>query len=179
MDNELDILKRLRADLTAADMEMVIANYQKVVFSFVYRITADFHHSEDITQETFIRAFRYIKGFDIDKKFFPWLLKIAKNVAINYLNKNRKYVLVEDKILELLESVDDETSSIENREIVEQLLQSLIIEERELLFMRFNLNLSHKEISDITLINESTVRSKISRGLKKLRGRIKNINEVL
>ncbi|MCK5682945.1 RNA polymerase sigma factor [bacterium] len=179
MYNEKEILKRLREDLFPADMELIINHYQKVVFSFVYRITGDYHYSEDITQETFIRAFKYIKGFDTGKKFFPWLLKIGKNVSINYINKNKKYILLEDKIIELLGTVDDETDLIEKRDIVEQLLKHLTLEERELMFMRFNLNLSHKEISEVTRINESTVRSKISRGLKKLKKKVKDKNEIL
>ena len=70
-------------------LEILIQNYIKPIYSFVYRYTGNSQDAEDITQETFVKAWRHLKGFDQKKSFKIWIFQIAKNTAIDFLKKKK------------------------------------------------------------------------------------------
>src|SRR5512135_375940 len=63
--------------------ESLIAAHQQAVFRLAYLFTGDPDEAEDVTQETFVRAFRFISRFDRTRPFRPWLLSITANLARN------------------------------------------------------------------------------------------------
>lgn len=67
-------------------LEEVYKRFGRLVFSLILRVVRDSAVAEDLTQETFLRAWNRVQGFDGDRgKFGPWLLAIARNRAIDYL----------------------------------------------------------------------------------------------
>ena len=67
----------------------LVERYQQPVIGLVLRIVRDRAWAEDLTQETFIKAFRALGSFQIERKFSSWLFKIAHNSAIDALRRRR------------------------------------------------------------------------------------------
>ena len=79
-------LQRARAgDLPA--FEELVRGYQAEVFRFALHLTHDHPLAEDVTQETFLRAFRFIRGYRGAQRFGSWLFAIARNCSMDALRK--------------------------------------------------------------------------------------------
>lgn len=93
-----------RADLTdASDQELVawarqgreeaygelLRRYQPSVLAFIYRIVCDHGLAEDLTQETFVKAFNALDSQRPESKFEAWIFRIANHVAVDYLRRKR------------------------------------------------------------------------------------------
>ena len=71
-----------------ASFAELVDKYRDTVFSTVFYIVGNLHDAEDIAQETFIAAYRAIRTFDANRRFAPWLMKIAANRAIDHMRRN-------------------------------------------------------------------------------------------
>ncbi len=65
--------------------EMLVVKYQRRVARLISRLVRDAHEVEDVTQETFVRAYRALGNFRAESAFYTWLYRIAVNTAKNYL----------------------------------------------------------------------------------------------
>jgi len=70
-------------------LKLLIRNYLKPVFSFVYHFVNNPAEAEDIAQDVFVKMWKNLKKFDQQKKFKTWLFAIAKNTALDYLKKKK------------------------------------------------------------------------------------------
>lgn len=160
--------------------EELINRYKTSVFSVVYRILRHYQEAEDVSQEVFIIVYEKLYQFDANRKFAPWINKIAVNTSISYLRKKKKaLVLAFDETVsnqyEIPYSVcyknDPETMLAEKelrREIDEAILE-LSEGYREVILLRYRLDLSNQEIADFLGISRENVEVKIHRARKALR----------
>ncbi len=65
-----------------------IEAYNGPIFNLAYRMTGSREDADDLTQETFIRAYQNLRRYDRSKKFFTWLYTIGINLIRNHLKKN-------------------------------------------------------------------------------------------
>lgn len=86
-DSEL-VARAKQGDLDAYDE--LVRKYQERIYSAMYHMTSNHEDASDLTQESFIKAYRALKSFKGDSTFFTWLYRIAVNKAINFL-KQRKH----------------------------------------------------------------------------------------
>jgi len=68
----------------------LIRRYQKRLFRFIYGLVGSFDATEDIVQETFIKAFKAIETFKTEYDFYPWLATIARNTAYNSIHREER-----------------------------------------------------------------------------------------
>lgn len=90
MQNRSD--EKLIADYLKGDedaLKVLIKQYLKPVYYFVYRYVSNAAEAEDITQDVFVRMWRNAEKFDSRKNFKTWLFSIAKNASIDYFRKSR------------------------------------------------------------------------------------------
>lgn len=73
------------------EIKKLYNEYYTQVFNFIYRMSRDYYLSEDIAQETFLKATLHIGKFDGKCKISSWLCQIAKNLYLDHLRKNKKY----------------------------------------------------------------------------------------
>lgn len=83
------VARAKRGDLDAYDE--LVRRYQERIYSAMYHMTSNHEDASDLTQESFIKAYRALKSFKGDSSFFTWLYRIAINKAINFL-KQRKQI---------------------------------------------------------------------------------------
>lgn len=156
--------------------ELLVRRYQKLVYNVLYQMVRSHETAADLTQETFVRAFRGLAGFRAGAPFKPWLLRIATNCGLNWMRDCR----LQDSLDELLE--EDPGAEPVGRQDVEsevglRLSQSLLLEaltrlpvrHRHVFLLRYQHDLSYEEIASITGDPETTIKSLLHRVRERLR----------
>jgi len=165
----------------------ILESYQRPVFSIVVRMVRDHGLAEDLTQETFVKAFRALPSFDRGRKFSSWLFTIAHNTTIDHLRRKRLPTVsldsqrAEDEGGYSLENLavageaspEEELSHTELGDALEESLGRLRPEYAEVLILRFQEGLSYDEISEITGLPLGTVKTHLYRARKALAERLK------
>ena len=171
--NEAEIVARvLKGDRQA--YALLVDEYKSPIYNLAYRMTGNLEDADDLTQETFIRAYQYLWRYDTSKKFFTWLYTLALNLIRNHFKKNKYNKSSEELSANLLadKNPSPETELIETQEISVYLLR-LEDESRALLIMKFHQGLTFEEIAQITDKSISAVKMRIYRGLEKLKELLK------
>ena len=162
--------------------ENAVLPHLDAAFNLARWLTRNDHDAEDVTQEAFVRAFRYfdrLKGPEAR----PWLLGIVRNTCYSWLEKNRpaEVVPVDDFDAVLASSSQGTSPSPEvillqsaNRKLVNQALEELPVAFREVIVMREIEDMSYKEIAAIVAIPIGTVMSRLSRGREMLKQSIES-----
>lgn len=165
----------------------LVSIYLKPVYNFIFQFTRDTTCLDDLTQETFIKAWKNIRKFDREKKFKTWLFTIAKNTAYDWLKKkktvpfsmftdsegyNKLEDISEDAVLpdELLKKADSAKD-------LEKIIKKIPDHYRIILTMRYKDDFSLQEISKILKIPYNTVKSQHQRGLKILKTKLLEISK--
>jgi RNA polymerase sigma-70 factor (ECF subfamily) len=170
---ERDLVGRAqKGDLAAYD-EMV-RRYQERIYATVYHMTSNHEDANDLTQDTFIKAYRALHSFKGDSSFFTWVYRIAVNKTINFLKqrKNRVHMSLNDMDVnvennpELVSLVSEKTPrrAAGLNELQEQLnmaMQKLSETHRLVVTLHDIQGLSHEEIGKIMDCNTGTVRSRL------------------
>ena len=167
--SEAEIVARvLKGDRQA--YALLVEEYKSPIYNLAYRMTGNSEDADDLTQETFIRAYQYLWRYDTRRKFFTWLYTLALNLIRGHLRKKNKYNKSSEELSAHLlsdKNPSPETELIETQEISVYLLR-LDYESRALLIMKFHQELTFEEIAQITGKSLSAVKMRIYRGLEKL-----------
>lgn len=161
--------------------EELTRRHLKTVYSFVLRLVGSEHEAEDITQETFVKAWRGLSRYQKETASFKtWLLRIARNSAIDFLRKKKHIpfsVFENDEGQNVLaETTPDETPLAdelfargEQVAELEEAIATLPPQAREILVLHYSSGLTFLEIG--ALLNEpaNTVKSRHHRALGQLR----------
>ena len=152
--------------------EQVYDEYYAKVFNFVYMRILHREDAEDVTEDTFIKAMEAYRSYDPDKaSYITWLCTIARNSMIDHIRKSHK-----DKIIALDETceageIDKELEKIEDdtEQRVFEILSHLKSEERELLSLRYTMEMDYQQIGKILGIEAKAAAKRVERLLKKCR----------
>ncbi|MFA5747207.1 MAG: sigma-70 family RNA polymerase sigma factor [Candidatus Paceibacterota bacterium] len=172
-DKEL-IEKYLKGDEKA--LEFLISRYLKTVYGFVYRFAGNEQDAEDITQESFVKAWGSIKKFDRKKSFKSWIFKIARNTAIDLLRKKKTVPFSKfdgedgkNAIIETLADTGPLAQEIFERKSIAQeitvALSELPLKYKAVFSLRHDSDLSFQEIAESLDEPVNTVKSRYRRAL--------------
>jgi RNA polymerase sigma-70 factor (ECF subfamily) len=149
---------------------IIVKRYQDKLLRYAKNLTGDGDRSIDVVQDSFIKAFVNLKGFDEKKKFSGWIYRIVHNEAINVIKKFKKEIaLPEDFDITSEENISEDYSKKETRVMVTSCLDKLPIAYLEPLSLFYIEDKSYEEISDILRIPMGTVATRISRAKKIMR----------
>ncbi|HVF08770.1 MAG TPA: RNA polymerase sigma factor [Actinomycetota bacterium] len=143
--------------------EQLVREFQADVYRFAWHLTRDRDLADDVTQDAFLRAFRFIEGFRGDRKFGSWLFAITRNCAMDTLRLPR-FPLLHEHDREVEGSVGDATAHAE----LDAALRSISAEHRETFLLVEVFGLSYQEASDVLGIATGTVKSRMFRARKAL-----------
>lgn len=149
----------------------------KIVYHFLYSVCHDEQLAEDLTQETFLRAFRSIERFDGSCKISTWLCQIAKHIYYQYLEKHKREVPSEIKEQMIVDQTDTEGKVLNRIELLDVLkeMQKIPDRMREVMYLRITGDLSFREIGEILGKSENWARVNFYRGKEiLLKGRMKD-----
>lgn len=171
-NDQLYIQKVINGDANA--FAYLVDNYKNMVFSLALKITRSKEEAEEISQDTFVKAFKSLSSYEADAKFSTWLYRIAYNTALDSIKKNKKHHYnfeLNEVTLQQIKSVEGILEGIERKEraiLIKSCLDKLPIEEKAIVWMFYFDELSLKEIVNITGISEANVKVKLHRARKKL-----------
>jgi RNA polymerase sigma-70 factor (ECF subfamily) len=170
---------RLVARIQAGETDLYGDLYQRYfdrVYSYLRLALRDADEAEDATQDVFMRVLQAIPRYERrDVPFRAWLFRIARNCAINRMRKRRRYIVEAPSELMGASERPDEASgqdrlrSIEDPELI-ALIEGLPLAQRQVLALRYMLDLPLQEIGAILDRKPDSVRQLHHRALESLRG---------
>ena len=163
----------LDGDFSAFDKIMSL--YKERLYGVIFNITFNHEDAADLTQETFVKAFRSLSKFKRKSSFFTWIYRIGVNMALSHLKKKKartffsfdQFVGGEAHHKEISSLTTKENSSVRNtllNELHEKLNEALskLSDKHRTIVVLFEIDgLSHKEIASIMKCTEGTVRSRL------------------
>jgi RNA polymerase sigma factor (sigma-70 family) len=180
-DDLLFVKRAQGGDYSAFDN--LVHRYQERIYATVYHMTSNHEDANDLTQETFIKAYKALGSFKGDSSFFTWVYRIAVNKTINFLKtrKNKIHLSLNDLDFnaehdpELVAFVSDKTPRrdiglSELQEKLNEAMQRLSDVHRLVVTLHDVQGLSHEEISKIMDCNTGTVRSRLFYARQQLQG---------
>jgi len=152
----------------------LVDTYKGPIFRLAFRMTGSAQDADDLTQETFLRAFQSLMRFRTGERFFPWLYTVSLNAIRNHLRKANTQLeeTVGYKTPEATDPRDDPAEAAMGQERGRRLqgyLLRLPVPVREVLVLRFYEELSFEDIASVTGDTLSSAKMKVYRGLEKIR----------
>src|SRR5688500_2999702 len=182
VDDRTLVRQAQEGDLSAFDE--LIRRHQERVYATVYHMTSNHEDANDLTQETFVKAYKALSSFKGDSGFFTWVYRIAVNKTINFLkqkkNRHNGFSLNDldfnaEHDPDLVALVSDknprrDTGLTELQEKLNEAMQKLSDVHRLVVTLHDIQGLSHEEIGKIMDCNPGTVRSRLFYARQQLQG---------
>jgi len=164
----------------------IVLRYQRSVYGLIARMVRDPSRAEELAQDTFVKAFRALHTYDVQRKFSAWLLTIAHHVAIDELRKGSLdtepiEVATEsgERTREFADTRAPTPSALAERAQLARVMQTAIgrlrPEYREVVTLRYERELDYDEIAEITGLPLGTVKSSLHRARKELAEHLENL----
>jgi RNA polymerase sigma-70 factor, ECF subfamily len=186
--HDADLVRRFNGGDESA-FASIMSRHQSKIFAAAMGLLHNHADAEEITQDTFVRAYRAFAKFRGDSSVATWLHRIAVNLARNrywYFFRRRRHATLsldaalgddgESKISDLLSTAEPDPSQESSRNefvtAVETCMEKLEPTHKRILTMRTVLDQSYEEIAAILGINVGTVKSRIARARERLRSRL-------
>ena len=155
---------------------LVVKRYEKPIYNLMLRKTGSEQDALDLTQETFVRAYEKLEKFSPSAPFFPWLYTMGLNLARDFLRRAKRSPIEsyepDDSFPIEIDQYDRLADQIDVQKVSE-VLQSLPVDYREALLLRFHEGLSVGEVAYALGLSLSAAKMRIHRGLLKLRQLLK------
>jgi RNA polymerase sigma factor (sigma-70 family) len=148
---------------------MLVQRHQQIAFRCAYAVCRDAAEAEDATQEAFVKAYRALDRFRADAPWRPWLLKIVANEARNRRRSagRREHLAVRAARVAATEPPPPDLTPLSGD--LADALRRLDAGQREAVVLRHVLDLSEAETAAVLGCRQGTVKSRVSRGLARLR----------
>ena len=175
--DETQAIQRLKnGDISG--LEFLVARHQVKAVRTAYLITRDLGLAEDVVQDSFLQAFRSIRGFDSTRLFEPWFMRNVVNASVKMMQRSAKQVEVGEDTDESLfaelaarvESVEEQVESIEVQNQIWDAMQKLSPRQRAVIVQRYFLEMSEKEMAEDSGSAVGTVKWMLNAAREKLRG---------
>ena len=190
-NDDAELIQRVLAGDDDA-FSVLVKKYQKQVHALAWRKIGDFHIAEEITQDTFLKAYKRLATLKKPQRFVSWLYVIAANRCSSWLRKKRLWT----QPLEELEETDnahvqnvaysgyvvaenEHTTAETQRDVVKKLLSKLQESERTIITLHYFGEMSCTEISTFLGVSANTIKSRLRRAQQRLKKEEPMIREAL
>ena len=175
-DEEL-VTRSMGGDLDS--FNQLVLRWERPIYALAYRVIGREEDARDVCQETFLRAFRALKGFKGQAKFSSWLYRIALNLCRDWIRRERRQPIAQAPegvdIIELAgestpsESIEDLVARREIGRAVARAMAELPDEQRTAIILKEYHGLTFQEIAEMLDCPLSTVKTRLYQGLSVLR----------
>ncbi|MCX6255537.1 MAG: RNA polymerase sigma factor [Bacteroidia bacterium] len=155
-------------------LSYIVDRHKDKAFNLAFRICSNHEEAEEIAQDSFLKAYRSLKGFKMKSSFATWLYRIVYNTAISHVRIKKKKVLsLEDFPADATDFIGSNTSEEEaekeyRNSLINFALQKINEEERGLISLYYYEEMTTEEISDVTGISKSNIKVKLFRARQKM-----------
>ena len=160
---------------------LLVERHQERVFGFLMGMVRDRDAANDLFQETFLRVIRAMReeqaSYTRQGRWLAWVMRIARNAALDYLRRRKKWRDVEndgevsywDRLPDNGRSVDDRIDHKAAVRMLEKCIRELPPEQREVVLLRHETDLTFKEIAELTDVSINTALGRMRYALINLR----------
>jgi len=169
----------------AVAWEEVVQRYHRRIFNICYRFAGTSDDAQDLTQEVFIRMYRTLNSYDVERgAFMTWVTTMTRNLLVDHFRKTKQDRVTDsidaapsdhEDAMPLSDRIEDQSAppdarvqSREAKQAVHQALQKLSPELREAVILRDLQDMDYREIAAVLKVPEGTVKSRINRGRAEL-----------
>jgi RNA polymerase sigma-70 factor (ECF subfamily) len=169
----------------AGAWEEIVRHFNRRIYNICYRFTGSGDDAEDLTQEVFIKVYRTLSSYDLEKgSFQTWVTTMTRNLLVDHFRKSKQDratdsmdepmtseddgLSLSDQIQDLGPSPDQRLQTRETQEMVQKALQKLSPELREAVILRDLQDMDYRDIALALKVPEGTVKSRINRGRTEL-----------
>jgi len=158
----------------------LVETYQARIYNIIYGMVHNRDDAQELTQDSFIKAYKKLDTFNLGTKFYTWVCRIAVNTTIDFLrkHKNRQHLSFDEGIgIQESAGVSDmhyesnpEQAAIqeETRQKIIEAVDELPEDQKQILILKEIDGLSYKEISEVLSVPQGTVMSRLYYARKKL-----------
>lgn len=154
-------------------LEMLYDRYEKLLFSFSYKMLKQKELAEEAVQDVFMKLWRKNGIYSEDKgKFSSWILTVTRNACIDLIRKQQKNeveILEKDLDYERTESIEETVTWNEEREVLKQAVSTLTEEQQDIVDMFYFKGYSQSDIAERKNLPLGTVKGRIRLALKHLK----------
>jgi RNA polymerase sigma-70 factor, ECF subfamily len=156
------------------DFSELYRTHLRDVYSYAYYRVGNHHDAEDLTEQTFLQAYRHFERAQREsngRPLRPWLIRIAHNLAANYYRDRSRRPVTQLEDATVLTAPQETERMVEEREEVKEVLagvSNLPEDRREALIMRFALGMDNREIARALGRSEGATKVLIHRAIKQL-----------
>jgi len=157
----------------------LVKRWERPIYALAYRTIGREEEARDVCQETFLRAFRALKGFKGQAKFSSWLYRITLNLCRDWIRRERRQPIAQAPegvdLVDLAseqspsESIEDLVARREISQAVARVMAELPDEQRTAIILKEYHGLTFQEIADMLDCPLSTVKTRLYQGLTVLR----------
>ena len=175
-DDEL-VAKSIGGD--AESFNQLIHRWERPIYALAYRVIGREEDARDVTQETFLRAFRALPGFKGQAKFSSWLYRIALNLCRDWIRRQRRAPVMQmpegvdpgELAAERgpVESIEELVARRELSAVVEEAMALLPEEQRTAIILKEYHGMTFQAIAEMQGCPLSTVKTRLYQGLTVLR----------
>ena len=163
---------------------LLVEKYQTKVYNLALRMCGNEDDAFDLSQDSFLRAWKSLGSFQFESSFSTWLFRLSSNICLDFLRAKKRRAAVS---LTMVSDEDEETQldlpdggptpeeaalAAEDRQILMQAINSLPADQRQIITLRAINDLSYTQIAEILNIQEGTVKSRLSRARTALRNKL-------
>ncbi|MGE5396495.1 MAG: RNA polymerase sigma factor [Chitinophagales bacterium] len=181
LTGEMQIIRRIVAGETEL-FDTLYEKHHREVFVLAYRMCQSRTDAEEVVSEVFLKAYRGLKKFKGDSSLATWLYRITINESNNLLRRSRRQVPWDPDVpfpqasrsaTESFAQVDEEMTKREEIRDLRQAMRELPIQDRLILTLRYDNELSYEEIAEVVHMPKNSVGTKIARAKKALMAKMK------
>jgi len=171
-NDQVYIDKIINGDTNA--FSILVERYKDLVYTLAVRMVKHKEEAEEITQDTFIKAYKSIHKFKGDSKFSTWIYRVAYNTCLDAIKKNKKLqsnVPINEYTEHEVKAIDNALDIMEAKErsvVIKNCIEKLPSEDAFLMTLYYYEELSLDEIADATGLKANNVKVKLFRSRKKL-----------
>ena len=154
---------------------VLVKRYQRPIYNLMLRMNLSEGDAADLTQDTFLKVYEKLEGFNPLRPLFPWIYTIGLNLARDHLRKVRTAKAAEENLRHHVKVAAPQPGQVDSHPDEADLghlrdcLGRLPVEYREAVFLRFHEGMEMKEIGRVLGLSVSGAKMRVQRGLAKLR----------
>ena len=171
MDELRTVARAKQGDADA--FALLVQTYETSVYRLALRMCGNANDPEEVAQEAVVAAWKGLPSFRGESKFSSWLYQLTTNEAINFLRKEKRHRAVTPLEDEMEPATGDTAQqAAETKELqqaLQQALDALTPEHRQIFLLRQMRQLSYEEIGRLLGLESGTVKSRLNRAKKQLR----------
>jgi RNA polymerase sigma-70 factor (ECF subfamily) len=173
--SDKELIEQIVANKNTRLFEVLYDRYSSVVYNKCYSFSRSEAEAQDLAQDVFLRVFIKLGSFTGKSKFTTWLYALTYNHCVNYVTRNaskqiqKNAISLESIDLELIET--DKNSLFELKaDKLEKALEIIAPEDKMILLLKYQDELSIKELSKVLLIEKSAVKMRLKRARARVAG---------